>query len=57
VSTPAKNQNKTFSILQVLRESLVQINNDVKINSDEELSQEESEFHFEKYSRKESTRM
>jgi hypothetical protein len=45
VSTPAKNQNKTFSILQVLRESLVQINNDVKINSDEELSQEESEFH------------
>ena len=41
-----------FLIFQVLRESLVQIDNDVKINSDEELSQEESKFHFEKYSRK-----
>ena len=30
--------------MQVLRESLVQINNDVRINSDEELSQEEGEF-------------
>ena len=31
--------------MQVLRESLVQINNDVRINSDEELSQEEGEIH------------